>query len=186
GRHGRMKRTVAVETGIFRRVSPRTGRVLATLWIHYSIGNRVRQESTRSTKLRVARQLRAKRLAAVGLGEEQPDGRLTVRRLLPALGRLRPRELRPERIVAIGDDWHRHGTANATINRRNAALRRAYSLACQVGRLTAIPYFTMRDEHRRWRRARYVPPADAVLLLEHLPLYAAPFFEFAPGKRIPR
>src|SRR4029453_16465186 len=85
GRYGRMKRTVAVETGIFRRISPRTGRVLPTFWIHYSIGNRVRQESTRSTKLRVARQLRAKRLAAVGLGEEQPDGRLTVRRLLPDL-----------------------------------------------------------------------------------------------------
>src|SRR4029453_1481440 len=134
GRHGRMKRTVAVETGIFRRVSPRTGRVLPTLWIHYSIGNRVRQESTRSTKLRVARQLRAKRLAAVGLGEEQPDGRLTVRRLLHDLeadyarhdraslvsvrghvkawlprriGRLRPSELRPERIAAIGGGRHR-------------------------------------------------------------------------------
>jgi integrase len=208
-----MKRTVAVETGIFRRVSPRTGRVLPTFWIHYSIGNRVRQESTRSTKLRVARQLRAKRLAAVGLGEEQPDGRLTVRRLLldleadyarhdraslvsvrghvkawlaAGIGRLRPSELRPERIVAIGDDWHRRGTANATINRRNAALRRAYSLGCQVGRLTAIPYFTMRDERRRWRRARYVPPADAVLLLEHLPLYAAQFFEFAMENGIRR
>jgi len=201
-----MKRTVAVEPGIFRRISPRTGAVLPTLWIHYSVANRVRQESTRSCKLRVARQLRAKRLAAVGQGEEQPDGRLTVLRLLRELeadyarharaslasvrghvkawlaagvGTLRPSELRPERIVAVGDEWHRCGVANATINRRNAALRRAYALACQVGRLTAVPYFTMRDERRRGRRARYVPPGDAVLLLEHLPLYAAQFFEFA-------
>jgi integrase len=201
-----VKRTVAVEPGIFRRISPRTGAVLPTLWIHYSIGQRVRQESTRSTKLRVARQLRAQRLAAVGLGEEQPDGRLTVRRLLEDLeadyarheraslvsvrgsikawlatgiGRLRPSELRPERILAIGDDWHRHGAANATINRRNAALRRAYALACHVGRLTAIPHFTMRDETRRRRRARYVPAGDAVALIEELPTYAAIFFEFA-------
>jgi integrase len=201
-----MKRTVPVEPGIFRRISPRTGAVLPTLWIHYSVGNRVRQESTRSTKVRVARQLRAQRLAAVGLGEEQPDGRLTVRRLLvdleadydrheraslvsvrgsvkawlaAGIGRLRPSELRPERIVAIGDAWHRHGVANATINRRNAALRRAYALACQVGRLTAIPHFTMRDESRRRRRARYVPAGDAVALLEELPSYAATFFEFA-------
>jgi integrase len=201
-----MKRTVAVEPGIFRRISPRTGTILPTLWIHYSVGNRVRQESTRSTKLRVARQLRAKRLAAVGLGEEQPDGRLTIRRLLDDLladysrhersslpsvqghvkawlgtgiGRLRPSELRPERLVAIGDEWHRQGVANATVNRRNAALRRAYALACQVGRLTAIPHFTMRDETRRRRRARYVPAGDAVALLEELPTYAATFFEFA-------
>jgi integrase len=201
-----VKRTEAVEPGIFRRISPRTGTVLPTLWIHYSVANRVRHESTRTTKLRVARALRAKRLAAVGLGEEQPDRQLTVARLLRELeadygrhdraslasmrghvkawlaagvGRLRPSELRPDRIIAIGDEWKRRGVANATINRRNAALRRAYSLACQVGRLSAVPYFTMRDETRRRRRARYVPPGDVVLLLEHLPPYAARFFEFA-------
>jgi hypothetical protein len=201
-----MKRTVTVEPGIFRRISPRTGRVLPTLYIHYSIGNHVRHESTHSTKVRVARQLRTKRMAAAGAGEELPDRRLTVRRLLEELaadyerhdrtslpsvrghvkawlaagiGLLRPSELRPQQIAAIGDGWKRAGVRNATINRRNAALRRAYALACQVGTLTAIPYFAMRDERRRGRRARYVPPADAILLLEHLPTYVARFFDFA-------
>ena len=201
-----MKRTVPVEPGIFRRISPRTGAELPTLWIHYSARGRVRHESARTTSIRAARALRAKRLAAVADGEEVPDGRVTVRQLLAELeadyvrnertslpsvrgsirawlaagvGPLRPTALSPQQLTAIGDGWKRAGATNATINRRCAALRRAYSLACQTGRVRAIPHFAMRDERRRGRRARYVPPGDAVLLLEHLPTYAATFFEFA-------
>jgi integrase len=201
-----MQRLLAVEPGIFRRISPRTGALLPTLWIHYTVGGRVRQESARTTSIRAARALRATRLAAVAGGEELPAGRLTLRTLLAELiadyerndrtsvrsvrghvrawlaagvGGLRPSELRPQQITAIGDAWKRAGARNATINRRNAALRRAYTLACHTGLLHAVPHFTMRDEHLRSRRARYVPPADAVLLLEHLPTYAARFFEFA-------
>jgi hypothetical protein len=201
-----MKRTIAVEPGIFRRISPRTGAVLATLWIHYTVAGRVRHASAHTTSIRAARALRAKRLAAIADGEELPAGRITLGTLLTDLvadyerhdrtslrsvrghvkawlaagvGRLRPSELRPQQIMVIGDTWKRAGARNATINRRNAALRRAYTLACQTGLLNAVPYFTMRDEHLRSRRARYVPPADAVLLLEHLPTYAARFFEFA-------
>jgi integrase len=201
-----MKRTVPVEPGIFRRISPRTGAELPTLWIHYSARGRVRHESARTTSIRAARALRAKRLAAVADGEEVPDGRVTVRQLLTELeadylrnertslpsvrgsirawlaagvGPLRPTALSPQQLTAIGDAWKRRGATNATINRRFAALRRAYSLACQTGRVRAVPHFAMRDERRRGRRARYVPPGDAVLLLEHLPTYAARFFEFA-------
>ena len=201
-----MKRTSPVEPGIFRRISPRTGAVLPTLWIHYTQGGRVRQESARTTSIRAARALRATRLAAVADGEEIPDGRLTIAQLLAELaadharhdrtslpsvrgsitawlaagvGPLRPTALTPQQLTAIGDTWKRAGLTNATINRRFAALRRAYSLACQAGRRRATPHFAMRDERRRGRRARYVPPGDAVLLLEHLPTYAAAFFEFA-------
>lgn len=201
-----MKRTVPVEPGIFHRISPRTGAVLPTLWIHYSTGGRVRQESARTTSIRAARALRARRLAAVADGEEVADGRLTIRALLAELeadyarndrtslpsvrgsitawlaagiASLRPTALTPVQLTAIGDTWKRAGLTNATINRRFAALRRAYTLACHAGRLRATPHFAMRDERRRGRRARYVPPGDAVLLLEHLPTYAATFFEFA-------
>jgi integrase len=201
-----VKRTEAVEPGIFRRISPRTGATLPTLWVHYSTGGRVRQESARTTSIRAARALRAKRLAAVADGEEVPDGRLTIGQLLAELeadyarnertslpsvrgsvkawlaagvGPLRPALLTPQQVTAIGDGWKRGGATNATINRRFAALRRAYSLACQTGRLRAVPHFAMRDERRRGRRARYVPPGDAVALLEQLPTYAAIFFEFA-------
>lgn len=208
-----MKRTVPVEPGIFRRISQRTGAVLPTLWIHYTMGRRVRHESARTTSIRAARALRAQRLAAVADGEEIPDGRVTIRHLLAELeadyvrndrtslpsvrgsikawlaagvGPLRPAALTPAQLTAIGDAWRRAGLTNATINRRCAALHRAYSLACQTGRLRAIPHFATRDERRRGRRARYVPPGDAVLLIEHLPLYAARFFEFAMENGIRR
>ena len=201
-----MKRIVAVERGIFRRISPRTGAVCPTLYFHYTQDGRVRQESAHTTSIRVARAKRAERLTAVASGDEVPRGRLTIADLLAelvrdyerndrtslptlrgsvkawlaaGLGPLRPHTLRPEQLTAIGDGWKRAGLTNATINRRNAALHRAYSLACQTGRLRAIPYLARRDEHRRRSRRRYVPPADAVLLSEHLPGYAAMFFEFA-------
>jgi integrase len=201
-----VKRTSPVEPGIFRRISPRTGAVLPTLWIHYTQGGRVRQESARTTSIRAARALRAQRLAAVTNGEEVPDGRLTCAQLLAELeadytrneqtslpsvrgsikawlaagvGPLRPATVTPQHLTAIGDAWKRAGASNATINRRFAAFRRAYRLACQTGQLRGVPYFAMRDERRRRRRNRYVPPGDAVVLIEHLPTYAATFFEFA-------
>jgi integrase len=197
---------VVVERGIFRRISPRTGEILPTLYFHYTQHGRVRQESAHTTSIRAARTQRAERLAAVASGEEVARGRLTIAALLAELARdyernehtslpslrgsirawlaagigaLRPQALRPEQITAIGDGWKRAGLSNATINRRNAALRRAYSLACHTGLVRAVPYFAMRDETRRRTRRRYVPPADAILLLEHLPSYAAIFVEFA-------
>jgi integrase len=197
---------VVVERGIFRRISPRTGEILPTLYFHYTQDGRVRQESAHTTSIRAARTQRAERLAAVASGEEVARGRLTIAELLAELARdyerneqtslpslrgsirawlaagigaLRPQALRPEQITAIGDGWKRAGLSNATINRRNAALRRAYSLACHTGLVRAVPYFAMRDETRRRTRRRYVPPADAILLLEHLPSYAAIFVEFA-------
>src|SRR5215475_6602668 len=124
-----MKRTVPVEPGIFRRISPRTGMLLPTLWIHYSTGGRVRHESARTTSIRAARALRARRLAAVADGEELPDGRVTLRQLLDELaadyvrnertslasvkgsikawlaagvGPLRPTALTPQQLTAIG------------------------------------------------------------------------------------
>jgi hypothetical protein len=158
-------RTVdVVERGIYRRISPRTGEILPTLHFHYSQDGRVRQESAHTTSIRVARAKRAERLAAVASGEEVPRGRLTIAELLAELvrdyerneqtslpsvrgsvkawlaagiGTLRPHALRPEQITAIGDGWKRVGLSNATINRRNAALRRAYSLACRTGLLRA-------------------------------------------------
>jgi integrase len=200
-------RTVdVVERGIYRRISPRTGEVLPTLHFHYSQDGHVRQESAHTTSIRVARAKRAERIAAVASGEEVPRGRLTIADLLTELlrdyerneqtslpsvrgsvtawlaagiGTLRPHALRPEQITAIGDGWKRLGLSNATINRRNAALRRAYSLACRTGFVRAVPYVAMRDETRRRSRRRYIPPADAILLLEHLPTYAAIFVEFA-------
>jgi integrase len=202
-----VKRTiVAVEPGIFRRVSPRTGLVLPTLYFHYTQDGRVRQESAHTTSIRAARTARAQRLAAVASGEEVPCGRLTIGMLLAevaadyarndqtslasvqghvkawlaaGIGTLRPHAVRSQQITAIGDGWKRGGLSNATINRRNAALRRAYRLACQSGQLRAVPYIAMRDETRPRSRRRYVPPADVILLLEHLPSYAATFFEFA-------
>jgi integrase len=202
-----VKRTVTLEPGFFLRISPRTGAVLPTIWFHYTDATgRVRQQSAHTTSIRAARTRRAERVAERARGEVAPSGRVTIQTILTDLladyarnersslvsvrghvkawlaagiGTLRPPELRPQQITAIGDGWKRLGAANATINRRFAALRRAYQLACQTELLHTAPYFAMRDERRRGRRARYVPAGDAVALLEQLPTYAALFFEFA-------
>jgi hypothetical protein len=66
-----MRKTMeTVEPGIFRRVDPRSGKVLPKLWIHYPGRNgRTEREPTHTTNVVQARKLRAKRLEQHGRGE---------------------------------------------------------------------------------------------------------------------
>jgi hypothetical protein len=58
-----------IEPGIYRRWSPRTGKLVPTLWIHYpKPGGGTVREPANTTTVAVARKLRAKRLDEVGRG----------------------------------------------------------------------------------------------------------------------
>jgi len=75
---------VWVEPGIFRRIDPRSGKLLPRLWIKYqdADGKTVR-ESTGSTSIRAARNLRAHRVEQTARGEPGRSAeRVTVGELL--------------------------------------------------------------------------------------------------------
>ena len=72
GRDGprRSKTMVWVEPGIFKRVDPRSGKVLPKFWIHYpGKDGKTEREPTHTTSLVKARRLRAKRMEEHGRGE---------------------------------------------------------------------------------------------------------------------
>ena len=83
----RSKTMVWVEPGIFRRIDPRSGKVLPKLWIHYpGKDGKTEREPTHTTSIVAARKLRAKRLEQHGRGEPgRAAERLRVRELLEAL-----------------------------------------------------------------------------------------------------
>src|SRR5262245_12438115 len=83
-RRARTKTMEVIEPGIFRRIDPRSGRLLRRLWIQYqgADGKTVR-ESTRSNSIRAARKLRAHRMEQAARGEPGRSAeRLTVGLLL--------------------------------------------------------------------------------------------------------
>jgi integrase len=192
----------AVERGIFRRKDPKTGALLAPLWILYRKHGKPVQESTKQTSVAVARTLLAQRVAAVSTGATIPSGSLTVDEMLARyladqernaraqlrtvrghvaviaklIGTRRAREITTADIERLQDGWL--GTiTNATINRRCEVLRCAFSLAVRRGDLAGRPYVPRLVHHAE--RGKYIPPSERVILAEHLPDYVAPFLEFA-------
>jgi hypothetical protein len=75
-----------IEPGIFRRWSPRTGKLIPDLWIHYpKPGGGTVREPANTTNVTAARKLRAKRLEEVGKGiPGRASERTTISALLDA------------------------------------------------------------------------------------------------------
>jgi len=200
-----MKTMETVEPGIFRRVDPRSGKVLPKLWIHYpGREGQTEREPTHTTSIVQARKLRAKRLEQHGRGEPgrsaeqvkvetlldalavdyEVNGRTSVPTLRghvallkEALGHLRVVDCTADRVQKLQGDWQGAGLSNASINRRCAALRRALVLGVRAGKVYVVPYIPRLKEHSP--RGRYLPPADAAAIGAHLPEYVRPFYSFA-------
>ena len=199
------KASETVEPGIFRRMDPRTGKVLPKLWIHYPgpHGKTVR-EPTGGTGIVAARKLRAKRLEEHGRGEPgragekvrvgelldalltnyEINGRASLRTarshlavLRPALGTLRVIDCTTDAIERLQQTWQRAGDANATINRRCSTLRRAFTLGRRAGKVHVVPYVPRLEENGT--RGRYIPAGDAAKIAAVLPATLQPFFAFA-------
>jgi integrase len=201
-----MKKTMeTVEPGIFRRVDPRSGKVLPRLWIHYpGREGHTEREPTHTTSIVQARKLRAKRLEQHGRGEpgrsaeevrvnDLLDALVTnyaVNRrasqrtlkshleiLRPAIGHLRAIDCTMDVIERWQLKWQEAGTTAATVNRRCTSLRRAFSLAQRARKVHFVPYVPRLAEHSE--RGRYIAATDATVLADHLPVYLYDFFAFA-------
>jgi integrase len=201
-----MKRTMeTVEPGIYRRVDPRSGRVLPKLWIHYpKPGGGTEREPTHTTSIVQARKLRAKRMEEAGRGEAgraaeqvrigtlldalqtnyEVNGRGSLRTLRshlkvlrPALGHLRAIDCTTDVIERFQLRWQEAGTSNATINRRCNMIRRAFTLARRARKVHLVPYVPRLEE--QGTRGRYITATDAATLRRHLPAYLQDVFAFA-------
>ena len=200
-----MATMLTVEPGIYRRVDPRTQKLLPKLWIHYPGPNgKTAREPADTTNVVQARKLRAKRMEEHGRGEPgraaekvrvnelldalvtnyEVNGRaslptlrshLTV--LRPALGPRRAIDVTTDLVEALQLTWKKAGTANATINRRCTMLRRAFNLARRGRKLHVVPYIPPLEEQSV--RGRYIAPADAAALRKQLPAYLQDFFAIA-------
>jgi integrase len=199
------KSSETVEPGIYRRLDPRTGRVLPKLWIHYPGPNgKTLREPTGGTGIVAARKLRAKRLEEHGRGEPgragekvrvgdlldalvtnyEVNGRASLRTarshlavLRPAVGHLRVIDCTTDVIERLQQAWQQAGDTNATINRRCSSLRRAFTLGRRAGKVHVVPYVPRLEEHGT--RGRYIPAGDAEKIAAALPEPMRPFFAFA-------
>jgi integrase len=199
-----MKTMETVEPGIYRRVDPRSGKVLSKLWIHSpGPGSVTIREPTHTTSLAKARRLRVKRLEQHSRGEPGRaaelirvgallDGYLTNRQvnggdvsmaqthlkaLRPAVGHLKAVDCTTDIVEALQLEWQQAGFSNATINRRCNTLRRSFNLARRAGKVPVVPYIPRLDEPSR--RAPYLSVMDAATLDDHLPQYLKLVFDFA-------
>ena len=200
-----MKTQEWVEAGIYRRIDPRTGKVLPKLWIHYpKPGGGTEREPAHTTNVVAARKLRARRMEETGRGEPgratekvrvnalldalivnyETNGRASLRTLRGhlavlrlAFGHLRAIDCTTDVIERWQLRWQQAGTSAATVNRRCTSLRRAFSLAHRSRKLHVIPYVSRLAEHGP--RGRYIPPTVAATLTAHLPAYLRDFFAFA-------
>ena len=201
----RSKTMVWIEPGIFKRIDPRSGKVLPKLWIHYpGRDGKTEREPAHTTSAVTARKLRAKRMEEHGRGEPGRaaekvrvgellaalrvdyevnaraslptlDSHLAV--LRPAFGHLRALDVTTDRVQRRQREWQEAGTSNATINRRGNILRRAFNLGRQAGRLHVVPYIPRLEEHSP--RGRYIARADADAIRTRLPDYLHDFFTVA-------
>ena len=89
-------------------------------------------------------------------------------------------------IVAYKSERLKQGAAKATVNRELAALKRAFRLGLEGGKVAELPTIKMLDESDNVRRG-YMEEADLDRLLEHLPpyLHAVMVAAFFTGWRVP-
>jgi site-specific recombinase XerD len=115
-------------------------------------------------------------LANILLDNYEANGRRSIRRVRAALGHLRDRfgmwhatAITADEITNYVRARQKAGAKPATINREQAALKRAFHLARRAGKVADIPAFDMLAENNV--RTGYMDEADLDRLLEHLPRY---------------
>jgi integrase len=93
-------------------------------------------------------------------------------------------DITSDRLTAYITARQEKGAANATINRSLAALKRAFTLAEQAGRVARSPHFPMLREDNR--RKGFFEHSDYLALIEHLPAYLKPAIQttYVTGWRI--
>src|SRR5262249_32137380 len=97
--------------------------------------------------------------------------------LRPAFGHLRAIDLTTDRYEAAVAAWQARGDGGATINRRRAALQRAFTVGYRARKVFVMPYFPRLEE--RSPRGREIRAAEAATLRAHLPAHLQDVFVVA-------
>jgi integrase len=96
-----------------------------------------------------------------------PELRGHLKAVRAAFGDWRALDVTPARIRQVIAEWQAESSANATVNRRLAALQRAFALAVEAGKLSTAPRFpTLKEDNARqgfWERGEFLA------LLAHTP-----------------
>jgi integrase len=168
-----------------------------TYWLQYSHRGHVYRESSHSDRETVARKLLKKRLGEIGIQkfigptEERMTfedlaaalltdyeinakrsigaARLSVRHLRSYFGTDRAVDITTDRIRAYALERQNEGASNGSINRELAALKRAFRLMIQAGRLSHVPHVPMLRE--AGPRQGFLEPADFARLRDALPVH---------------
>jgi integrase len=180
--------------------------------VKYYRNGRPFRETTGSTEERAAKDLLNKRMGAIATGqpiapradrvrlealledletEYRVNGRASVGRLEEMMthlkaffGGARASGIDTARVRQYIAARQEQRAANATINRELAALKRAYSLACQAGKLLTRPYIPMLKENNV--RTGFFERDQLEAVLRHLPEAIRPVatFGYLTGWRV--
>ena len=184
---------MAMKNGIYR---PRGTRFF---WAQYRHAGETIRESTRCTRLRDATAFLAERRSASAQGRLVPDARKATYEDLKKLSadkatargnRSRPRwkhlddafagqlavSITTARVLAYEAARLASGAARATVNQELAALRRAFNLAVEVGRLATRPVVKTPDPHNA--RQDFYTPRQVDAVYAALPAELRPVWSF--------
>jgi len=202
-------------TGIYRPTYTKNGQTFTSdvLWIRFGCRQRcgkencsgLHRESSESTSLKAARDLRTRRLAEVGKGrltgpavertrfedmaamietDYKVNARKSGERLTASLKHLRETfgeslalSITTDRVREYIAERQTAKAANATIRNELAALRRMFTLAIQAGKVTQPPYIPSVEV--RNTRSGFFEVEQFRSVLKHLPVDLRPVVEFA-------
>ena len=174
-------------------------------WIDYSYRGQRHRESSGSTKKKDANALLKKRLGEMGSGrfigsdaervrftdlaemietDYRVNGRRSIKRLQISLNHLREQfgdtralDITTDRIRRYIAHRQEDGAANASIQKELAALKRAFNLAVQAGRLTRRPHIPSMNVQNT--REGFFEPDELERLIAELPEDVQPVVLFA-------
>lgn len=185
---------------------------IPTWWIQFSVNGKCVRKSSGSDNRAVAVRLLKAQLAEAAQGKNvgpqvdrtafedlariliddyKANGRRSLESVERGLKHLRAffglykaRDISSDRVVAYVAQRQEQGAKPATINRELAALRRAFNLAYDAGRVAQKPKIKLLAEHNV--RRGFIEPAQLQALLDQSPVYLRPLFEtaYATGWRI--
>lgn len=174
-------------------------------WIYYGFRGERYRESSGSTLKRDARNLLKKRMAEMGKGqligpdaekvtfddlkqivvdEYEMNGRKSIARLRTSfkhlskhLGHMRAVDMTTDRLTRYARTRQEEGASNSSIKKEFAALRRAFNLAKQAGRLATVPAFPSLSVDNT--REGFFDRAALEAVCRHLDEYVEPIVRFA-------
>ena len=174
-------------------------------WIYYGHRGQRYRESSKSSKLTDARALLKKRLGEIGAGklvgpseerltfddlagmietDYRVNGRRSRRRLQTSLkhlrgffGMSRALDISTDRVGRYIAHRQEEGAANASIQKELAALKRAFNLALQAGRLSAAPYIPSVKVSNT--REGFFDAVEVDSVIAEVPEYLRPVVRFA-------